>query len=119
MDEKQDRKKACQFKPGVSGNPSGRRKRTPAEKKALEKLHKLAPEAVHQLELLLRNERTPSAVKVKICEIILDRTYGKAPATVTFASETDRAEESRTYILSMIERIKGEASLGSGNPGSD
>ena len=45
------------FKPGQSGNPGGRPKRTAAELKAVEKMKKLTPEAVDVVVSILRNEK--------------------------------------------------------------
>ena len=56
---------------------------TESEKQALEEIRELAPKAVGKMMELLENEKTSAALKVKICEIILDRTYGKVPASVT------------------------------------
>ncbi len=98
------------FKPGSSGNPSGRPKRTPAEAKALAQIRKLAPEAAKTMKEMLQNVKTPAAVRVKICEIILDRTYGKAPASISLSTDSDKVEESRSYILSLVRRIRGDDS---------
>ncbi len=94
------------FKPGISGNPSGRPKRTEEETQALEEIRKLAPTAVAKMAEMLRNKKTPSVVKVKICEIILDRTYGKAPASLNVSSDIAKIESSRAYILSLVQRFQ-------------
>ena len=65
------------FKPGQSGNPGGRPRRTDEERDALEEIRKLAADVPGKLKTLLNDKRTPPAVRLKACEIILDRTYGK------------------------------------------
>ena len=94
------------FKPGVSGNPSGRPKRTKEEKDALEAIKAMAPEAADKLRTLLNSSRTSAAMKVKICEIILDRTYGKSESAVKLTSVQQTVEQSRDYILSLVERVR-------------
>lgn len=73
----QNREKTGRFKPGSSGNPGGRPKHTPEQRDALEAVKSLAPEAVETMARLLRAKDTPSALKVRIAEIVLDRAYGK------------------------------------------
>ena len=99
-------KKSHRFQPGRSGNPSGRPKRTPEEKDALEAIRKLAPGAAEKLKALLNSTRTPAAVKVRVCELILDRTYGKPDSSVKVTSVQQTVEQSRDYILSLVERVR-------------
>ncbi len=96
------------FQPGQSGNPSGRPKRTQEEKEALAVIRGLAPLAVEKLESLLKSAKVSAAVKVKICEIILDRTYGKAESAVRVTSAQETVEKSQSYILSLVERIRAD-----------
>ena len=65
------------FKPGQSGNPSGRPKRTQSEKNVIDQMWDLTPDAVDVLRKMLNSPRTPAAVRLKAAEIILDRTCGK------------------------------------------
>ncbi len=108
---------STRFQPGVSGNPSGRPKRTPAETKALNQIRKLAPEAAKIMKEMLQDSKTPAAVRVKICEIILDRTFGKAPASISLSTDSDKVAESRSYILSLVSRIRGEDPSSGNKPG--
>lgn len=65
------------FQPGQSGNPGGRPKRTPEERDALAEIRTLSAEVPGKLRALLRDKKTPPAIRLRVCEIILDRTYGK------------------------------------------
>ena len=71
------RLKSGRFAPGESGNPSGRPKQTPEQADAMEQIKALAPEAVAEMRRLLLAEETPSALKVRSAEAVLDRAYGK------------------------------------------
>lgn len=73
----QNRTKTGRFKPGSSGNPGGRPKRTPEQRDALEAVKSLAPDAVRTMERLLKAKNTSPTLKVRIAEIVLDRAYGK------------------------------------------
>ena len=43
----------------------------------MEQIKALAPKAVAEMRRLLLAEETPSALKVRIAEAVLDRAYGK------------------------------------------
>ena len=96
------------FKPGQSGNPAGRPKKTQEERDALEGIKRLAPDAVDKLRTMLSSSKVSASVKVKICEIILDRTYGKAENAVKVTSVKESIENSREYINSLVDQIGKE-----------
>ena len=79
------------FKKGVSGNPKGRPKLSEDQKDALTKIKELAPMAVDVAEKLLKDGDVPPAVKVKLIDMILDRTYGKPYQSVEIKAD-DTAE---------------------------
>lgn len=70
------------FKKGQSGNPGGRPKRTAEEKDALEQIKKLAPRVPAMLQEIMEDKNASPAYKLKVADIILERTYGKAEAAV-------------------------------------
>ena len=80
--EKTARGKGRPFTKGQSGNPKGRPKLKQEERDALAMIRSLAPEAADTLRSVLHSETAPPAAKIRAAEIILDRTYGKAEATV-------------------------------------
>ena len=55
---------------------------TEEEKDALEEIRKLAPGVAAKMTELLNNPRVPAIAKVRILEIILERTYGKPETAV-------------------------------------
>lgn len=69
---------ATSFKPGQSGNPKGRPKRTEEEKDVLEQIKALAPSAVSVLESMISDEGIAPAYRIKAAEIVLDRVVCKA-----------------------------------------
>lgn len=104
--EIQEKKKSHLFQPGVSGNPSGRPKRTQEEKDALQAIRELAPAAVAKLKKILDSEKVAPAVKLRACEIILDRTYGKAESAVKVTSVGETVQQSEAYILALVDKVR-------------
>ena len=72
-----NRTKSGQFTKGYSGNPSGRPKRSEAEKTALTAIYELAPLAVERLRELLTNDKTPPNIQLRCAELVLERVAGK------------------------------------------
>ena len=96
------------FLPGSSGNPSGRQKATWEEREALEEIKKLAPGVAGRMTALLDDENTPANVKVRIMEIILERTYGKPEAAIKLKAEVRSGEASRARLEAIAARIRLE-----------
>ena len=96
------------FKPGQSGNPSGRPKKTPEQLDALEAIRALAPQASAVLMDVMSNPSAPPAARLKAVEMILDRTYGKPDMAVTLEDpKSDVLQE----IRDTVNRIKGGGAL--------
>lgn len=97
------RGKGRPFQPGQSGNPSGRPKATPEQKDALAAIRDLAPEASSVLLSVMRDERSPAAARLRAVEIVLERTYGKAEASLRV---DDGREVTLKNIRAEVEKIK-------------
>lgn len=80
------------FKPGQSGNPNGRPKRTEAEKDALEQIRKLAPDVPGLLKSIMQDEKASPAYRLKAAEMILDRAYGKADARIQMDAKVQQGD---------------------------
>lgn len=95
------------FVKGQSGNPNGRPKATQEQRDALEAVRALAPEASEVLHLLMTDEKTPAAVRLRAVTEVLDRTYGKAEQPVKVE---DSARDVLGDIRAEVARIQGQVS---------
>ena len=89
------------FLPGQSPNPGGRPKRTEEEKDALEEIKKLAPGVAAKMTELLNAPKVPAIAKVRILEIILERTYGKPETAVKLNADVQSNESARARLEAM------------------
>ena len=96
------------YLPGQSGNPSGHPRRTWEQQAALEEIRKLAPRAAEKMAAMLDDDDVPPVVKVRILEIILDRTYGKPETAVRMSVETQTPEAARARLEAIAARIRIE-----------
>ena len=96
------------FLPGKSPNPGGRPKQTDEEKDALEEIRKLAPGVADRMVSLLDNQRVPAIAKVRILEIILERTYGKPETAIRLNNEAQTNEAARARLEAIAARIRIE-----------
>ena len=96
------------FLPGKSPNPGGRPKQTEEEKDALEEIRKLAPGVADRMVDLLDNQRVPAIAKVRILEIILERTYGKPETAIRLNNEAQTNEAARARLEAIAARIRIE-----------
>lgn len=67
------------FKPGVSGNPSGRK----PDKEIKELARAEGPTAIKTLATLMRSTKQPGKVRVAAAVALLDRGWGKPPIAIT------------------------------------
>lgn len=72
------------WKPGMTGNPSGR---PSTEREVTLAARALVLEGVATLADVMRNKRAPAVARVRAVEVLLERGYGKAPQRVIV--ETD------------------------------
>ncbi len=96
------------FLPGQSPNPGGRPKKTDEEKDALEEIRKLAPGVAGYMVTMLNNPRVPAVAKVRILEIILERTYGKPETSVRLNADIQNNEAARARLEAIAARIRLE-----------
>ena len=97
-----------QFLPGKSPNPGGRPKQTEEEKDALAEIRKLAPGVAERMTQMLDNPRVPAIAKVRILEIILERTYGKPETAIKLNADAQSSEAARARLEAIAARIRIE-----------
>ena len=91
------------FKPGKSGNPGGRPKKTQAQKDALQMIRDLAPLAAQKLKDIIEADDVKTSDQLRAIEIIFDRAYGKAYANEAVDNALDAAKEILGGIRSAVE----------------
>ena len=95
-----------QFVKGQSGNPSGKKKATQEELDALDEIKKLAPGVAARMTELLNNPRVPAIAKVRILEIILERTYGKPETALKLTTAQQSVEAAQARIAAIVSQIR-------------
>ncbi len=96
------------FLPGQSPNPGGRPRKSEEEKDALEEIRKLAPGVAAKMQEMLDAPRVPAIAKVRILEIILERTYGKPETAVRLNADLQSNEAARARLEAIAARIRLE-----------
>jgi len=90
------------FKRGQSGNPAGRPKKTKEEEALLDRLKNLTPTALDQMEKMLKSERIAALAKVRIIEIILERTFGKVESSVKVTNTQETVEAAAAELEALF-----------------
>ena len=78
-------------------------------------IKKLAPGVAGRMTTLLDDENTPANVKVRIMEIILERTYGKPEAAIKLKAEVRSGEAARARLEAIAARIRLEVDQDAGD----
>ena len=98
------------FQPGQSGNPGGRPK-VVAEVQELPREHTV--EAIETLVGIMLDPKAHVGARVAASNAILDRGYGKAPASVKIENKEDSAAQQFINILKGQDRAKAVVANGS------
>lgn len=99
-------KKTGQFKKGKSGNPGGRPKLTPEMVELREAARAKTAEALQVLIDVMSDAGAPSSARVTAASEVLDRGWGRAPATIEGNVKHTGTVEHRA--VSEIDRRIGE-----------
>ena len=73
---------------------------------SLEEIRGMTPDVVAKMQEMLGNPKIPAAVKVRIMEIVLDRTYGKPEAAIQLTNTQQNVEAAQERIAAIVERIR-------------
>jgi hypothetical protein len=91
---------AGMFKPGQSGNPSGR----PKSNKTIRDLAKIHTEdALNTLSEIVKNPKASDTARVQACNALLDRGWGKAP------QYTENVNLGMSYVDYLDKLVKEES----------
>ena len=101
------KKRGRPFQPGGAGNPEGH-KRSREEKEIVTSVQSLLPGSVERLESFLDSPDTGAMAKVRICRLILNRTYGKQKPAKKKASENETLEQSLNYVRKLAAQAAGD-----------
>lgn len=85
---------------GQSGNPGGRPK-APFDMVALAR--SMAPDALDTLGKIMRDDKAPPSSRVTAAGIVLDRGYGKAPATIQVQAQKQLADMSDDELVAIAQ----------------
>lgn len=91
---------------GISGNPSGRPKKTEEEKALMQQIRTLGPKTYEAMNEMLENKRTPAVAKVKLIEIILAYILGKPDSTVKLETTAEQTIEASERIERIVRSIR-------------
>ncbi len=92
----------------LPGNRGARPALTAEQREALEGIRQLAPGVADKMAEMLDSDTVPAASKIRIMEIILERTYGRPEACVKLNAEIRSADASRARLEAIAERIRLE-----------
>jgi hypothetical protein len=80
------------FEPGKSGNPGGRPRILANVQEAA---RQYTEEAMETLATIMRDAKAPPATRVAAANCLLDRGWGRAPASLSLTHETNEAKSDR------------------------
>ena len=102
------RNEAGQFQKGVSGNPGGRPKRTPAEQEAIDKMKAATPEMVDLVLSIAKSDKASFYAKLQAAELILNRSMGKPETYLRVENGDQSMEEAAASLMALFEAAGDE-----------
>ena len=73
---------------------------------SLSEIRRLTPEVVDMMGEMLRNNKIPAMVKVRIMEIVLERTFGKPEAAIRLSTAQQNVEAAQERISAIVSQIR-------------
>jgi hypothetical protein len=97
------RANSTSFKPGISGNPSGRPKKTPTQKQLEQLCRENAPKALSVLMRIMTDSETSARDQLKAIELMFDRGFGKAVGRDVLLRLSGTADPTRMSDAQLLE----------------
>ena len=103
------------FQPGQSGNPAGRSK-LDRQLAQIARVH--TADAIATLVEIMRNADAPAAARCTAASEILDRGWGRAPASLEATHEVSFAADFEAFIRSLQDKRPAQMIEVEGNDGA-
>lgn len=86
-------------------NPSGRPKRTEAEKEAIETMRLVTPEMVDIVLSIARNENASHYARLQAAELIMNRAMGRPESYLKVEKTEDSVEETTANLIELFAAV--------------
>ena len=73
---------------------------------SLDEIRRMAPDVVNKMGEMLGSPKVPAAVKVRIMEMVLDRTFGRPEAAIKLTNAQQNVEAAQERIAAIVENIR-------------
>ena len=73
---------------------------------SLDEIRRMAPDVVNKMGEMLGSPKVPAAVKIRIMEMVLDRTFGKPEAAIKLTNAQQNVEAAQERIAAIVENIR-------------
>ena len=75
---------------------------------SLSEIRSLTPEVVHMMDDMLHSNKIPAMVKVRLMEIILERTFGKPEAAIRLSTAQQNVEAAQARLEAIFGHVRIE-----------
>ena len=73
---------------------------------SLSEIRRLTPDVVDMMGEMLHSNKIPAIVKVRIMEIVLERTFGKPEAAIRLSTAQHNVEAAQARISAIVSQIR-------------
>ena len=73
---------------------------------SLDEIRRMAPDVVNKMGEMLGSPKVPAAVKIRIMEMVLDRTFGRPEAAIKLTNAQQNVEAAQERIAAIVENIR-------------
>ena len=75
---------------------------------SLDEIRRMAPDVVQMMSDMLHNSKVPAVVKIRIMEMVLDRTFGRPEAAIKLTSAQQNVEAAQARLEAIFSHVKIE-----------